>query len=244
MSLPRLSATAQVPGEGQLVALGAEQAQHLRALRLTPGSALELLLPQGPWRGELAALGKGSAEVRLVAAITEDREPPLPIEVYLPVTAQLALVDEMIPPLIELGATRLIPTVWKRSEHDARKTLARMDRWRRVLAGAAEQSHRSLLPRLDDPAPFEALLECELAQRWVAYEVASGAENPGLRAEPIALASGPEGGITDEEIDRLRLAGWQSASLGRSILRAVTAPVALLGAVRFLQAARAPGGEP
>lgn len=241
MSLPRLAAMVTEPREGLVVALGAEQAQHLRALRLQPGSALELLLPEGPWRGELAALARGTAAVRLVAAITEDREASIPIEIYLPVTAQLALVDDMIPPLVELGASRLIPTVWARSEHDVRKTLARMERWRRVLAGAAEQSHRNRIPILEDPVPFDTLLQCELAQRWVAYEIQAGAANPGLRVEPIALASGPEGGITDEEIDRLRSAGWQTASLGRSILRAVTAPVALLGAVRFILGARSPG---
>jgi 16S rRNA (uracil1498-N3)-methyltransferase len=233
MSLPRLAAAVPEPREGLTVPIGAEQAQHLRALRLKPGEALELLLAHGPWRAELAALDRGAAVVRLVAPISEDREPPVGITVYLPVTAQLALVDEMIPPLVELGATRLVPTIWARSENDARKTLARMERWRRILTGAAEQSHRSVIPPLEDPAPFDALIQDGTPQRWLAYEVAADGPNPRLRAEPIALASGPEGGITDEEFERLRAAGWQSASLGRSILRAVTAPVALLGAVRF-----------
>ncbi len=72
-----------------------------------------------------------------------------------------------------------------------------------------------------------------MPQRWVAYEVPSEARNPVLEAGPIALASGPEGGITDAEIAQLLQAGWWSVGLGKSILRAVTAPVALLGAVRF-----------
>jgi 16S rRNA (uracil1498-N3)-methyltransferase len=108
-----------------------------------------------------------------------------------------------------------------------------MERWRRILAGAVEQSHRGLLPDLAEPAPFEALLACSAPQKWVAYEVGTGAPNPALRREPLALASGPEGGITDPEFEALRAAGWAPVHLGRAILRAVTAPVALLGAVQF-----------
>jgi 16S rRNA (uracil1498-N3)-methyltransferase len=67
----------------------------------------------------------------------------------------------------------------------------------------------------------------------VAYELGTGEANPVLRREALAFTSGPEGGITDEEFAALRAAGWQPVSLGRSILRAVTTPVALLGAVQF-----------
>lgn len=234
MSLPRLAAACAEPREGLVLRLGAEQAQHLRALRMKPGDALELLLDQGPWRAELAALDRGGTTLRLVAPLVEDREAPVPIEVYLPVMAQLALVDDLIPPLVELGASRLTPTVWERSEYDHRKTQARMDRWRRILVGAAEQSHRSRIPGFDEPIPFGALLRCATPQRWVAYEVQTGTRNPNLVTGPIALASGPEGGITDAEFAQLVQAGWRPVGLGKSILRAVTAPVALLGAVRYL----------
>jgi 16S rRNA (uracil1498-N3)-methyltransferase len=67
----------------------------------------------------------------------------------------------------------------------------------------------------------------------VAYELATGQANPVLRPQALAFTSGPEGGITEVEFQALAAAGWQPVSLGRSILRAVTAPVALLGAVQF-----------
>ena len=67
----------------------------------------------------------------------------------------------------------------------------------------------------------------------MAYELATGEANPEFQQKALAFTSGPEGGITDDEYTALRTAGWQSVSLGRSILRAVTAPVALLGAVQF-----------
>jgi 16S rRNA (uracil1498-N3)-methyltransferase len=67
----------------------------------------------------------------------------------------------------------------------------------------------------------------------VAYEAAAGIVNPTLTMEPLAFTCGPEGGITDEEFLALRDSGWLPVCLGRSILRAVTAPVAMMGAIQF-----------
>ena len=235
MSLPRffLDAPSAAPAEGLALPLGSEAARHLRALRLRPGAALELVLGEAPWRADLAELDRERALARLVAPLAEDREPPVALEACLPLTAQLSLWDEWLPPLVELGVTRLQPVVYARSEFDPAKTAARMERWQRLILAACEQSHRTRRPELRPPVAFEALLAWPTAQKWVAYELATGQANPALRAEPLAFTCGPEGGIADEEYAALAAAGWVPVSLGRSILRAVTAPVALLGAVQF-----------
>ena len=238
MSLPRLFLDAarlgpQAPAEHLAVPLGAEAARHLRALRLKPGDALELVLVDGPWRADLAELDRDRALARLVAPFHEDREPPIPLQACLPLPAQLSLFDEWLPPLVELGATLLQPVAYARSEFDPAKTAARLERWGRIIQSACEQSHRSRLPELRPPVPFEALLAWEAPQKWVAYEVATGQANPPLRPEALAFTSGPEGGITEAEFAALSAAGWRPVSLGRSILRAVTTPVALLGAVQY-----------
>jgi 16S rRNA (uracil1498-N3)-methyltransferase len=191
------------------------------------------VLPHGEWRCDLAVLDRDVAEARLVAPLMENREPPIPIDGWLPLTAQLSLWDDWLPPLVELGITRIVPVIYGRSEYDARKTAAKRERWERLLLAAGEQSHRSRLPELADPVPFEALRKVETPQKWVAYELQTGEVNPSLRKEPLAFTSGPEGGISDEEFAALRKAGWAPVSLGRSILRAVTTPVALLGSVQF-----------
>lgn len=215
------------------MALDAEAARHLKALRVRPGGALEVLLPTGPWRADLADLDRGGATLRLVAPLAEDREPPVPLVACLPLTAHLPLWDEWLAPLVELGVTRILPIAYARSEYDPRKTEARRERWERLIRAACEQSHRTRIPLLEAPAPFAALEHLDVAQRWVAYELRTGEANPALNREALAFTSGPEGGITDEEIARLRAWGWRPVSLGASILRAVTCPVALLGAVQF-----------
>ena len=219
--------------EGTLVTLGADHARHLKALRLRPGDALEVLLPTGAWKADLAELSRDSALARLVAPLREDREPSTPLVACPPLTSHLGLWDEWLPPLGGLGVTEIRPIAYARSEHDARKTAARLDRWRRLIRAACEQSHRGKIPALFDPIPFEMMLGLDFPQKWVAYELATGEANPSLKAEALAFTSGPEGGITDEEFASLRQAGWLPVSLGKSILRAVTTPVALLGAIQF-----------
>lgn len=235
MSLPRLipAGTPAEAMEGALIALGADHARHLKALRIRPGDALEILLPSGVWKADLADLNRESATARLVASVEEDREPRMPILACLPVTSHLGLWDEWLPPLVELGVTEIHPIVYARSEYDARKTAARLERWRRLIHAACEQSHRGRIPPLHEPRPFDALLALTRPQKWVAYELATGTANPPLLAAPLAFTSGPEGGLTDEEFTALRQADWLPVSLGRSILRAVTTPVALLGAIQF-----------
>jgi len=234
VSLPRFFlAHAGAACEGALVPLDSAQARHLNVRRARVGDALELVLPEGAWRADLAELGREGALARLVAPLEEDRESPIALQAWIPVTAQLSLVDEFLPPLVELGATLIQPVAYRRSESDPGKTAARMERWRRIVASACEQCHRTRIPELREVVPFEALLTVDTPQKWVAYERGTGESNPSLRREGLAFTSGPEGGITDEEFQALRAAGWRSVSLGRAILRAVTAPVALLGAVQY-----------
>jgi 16S rRNA (uracil1498-N3)-methyltransferase len=235
MSLPRfvIGEALPSPAEGALVRLGDEAARHLGVLRLKPGAALELLLPEGAWRADLAELARHHALARLVAPLAEQREAAIPLIACLPLTAQLSLMDDLLPPLVELGASLLQPVIYARSEYDARKTAARMERWGRIVHSACEQSHRGRIPELREAIPFAALLDLDAPQKWVAYELATGTANPALRREALAFTSGPEGGITDDEFAALARAGWQPVSLGPAILRAVTAPVALLGAVQY-----------
>jgi 16S rRNA (uracil1498-N3)-methyltransferase len=235
MSLPRFFVPSSSPGQAGLqIRLEPAQARHLWALRLAPGAALELVLPSGQWKADLSELARDRALVRLVAPLVEEREPSFAISAFIPVTAQLSLMDDMLPPLVELGATLIQPVLFERSEHDPAKAAARIERWRRIVQGACEQSHRSRIPVLPAPVRLGDLLVLDCAQRWVAHEVPSGHANPVLERGPVAFTSGPEGGLSDAEFAALVDAGWRPVHLGGSILRAVTCPVALLGAIRFL----------
>jgi len=234
MSLPRLVLPDSItPVENLTLALSAEQAKHLAALRLVLGNSLEIFLPAGIWRAELISASKNSAAVRLVAPINENREASVDIHACLPITAQLGLWDDFLPDAVELGASLIQPVIYERSQYNRRSVDARMERWRRIILAACEQSHRTRIPELRPPVPLESLRTWDAQQRWVAYEVKTDEPNPLLMLENIAFTHGPEGGIADIEIDMLRESGWKPISLGKSILRATTCPAAILGAIQI-----------
>jgi 16S rRNA (uracil1498-N3)-methyltransferase len=233
MSLPRffLPVVPEDLREGVLVSLTLEAARHAQVLRLRPGDALELAWRQGHvWAGDVVSIRGSDWTIRLVRSLDENREWPVHIEACIPILAQLSALDDVLPGLVELGVQIFQPIIYDRSEYDEHKTKGRMDRWQRICERSAEQSHRSRLPELRTPEPIEYLLNHSISQRWVAYEEKQTHVHNPLQLQDFVFTSGPEGGFTSREISQLLAAKWEPISLGGSILRAVTAPCALMGA--------------
>ena len=158
----------------------------------------------------------------------------------------------------ELGVSRIVPLAAARSEK-ALITAAgkRAERWRKILLEASQQSRRLNVPTLEAVVPPAngfggskgglRILLSERAEAPGLKSVLGGAnESSGPRVElgredghgnavPLqaALAIGPEGGWTDEELEAAGQAGFREASLGRLILRAETAVVSALSVLNY-----------
>jgi 16S rRNA (uracil1498-N3)-methyltransferase len=139
----------------------------------------------------------------------------------------------------ELGASRIVPVVGRRTEqHLAAAAAKRVERWRRIAHEASQQSRRLASPVIDDPMKLKQALALETSTKLLLDETeqcstlreALSDGNP----ESIALAIGPEGGWAADEIELFHAAGWQSVTLGSTILRAETAAIASLAAVASL----------
>lgn len=141
----------------------------------------------------------------------------------------------------EIGIAAFVPVITRRSlvrdAEDVRPE--KLDRWRRIIKEAAEQSGRGLLPSLTAPIPFEAAAPEALAQdrtliAWTGESqrtVRRALEGSSEGAE-IALMIGPEGGFEREEVDEAIAYGVLPVTLGRRILRTETA--AIVGAALIL----------
>lgn len=122
----------------------------------------------------------------------------------------------------EIGVAEFFPCIMKRCV--ARDADNKLKRWQRIAKEAACQSVRSIVPKVNMPITTE-----EMADRLLRHELAiipwENAEGRGLRdvykgEKDIAIVIGPEGGITEEEIDML---GVNTVTLGKRILRSETA---------------------
>jgi len=142
----------------------------------------------------------------------------------------------------ELGVQRFVPVQFARSLSSERADAKKMERWQRILREAAEQSCRARIPELLAPLSFEQA--CQHAQGSRAFLLYEGSSPPMRQvltssfseAAPeggYALFSGPEGGITSEELTSASAHGIMAVSLGPRILRAETAPIAATAALLF-----------
>jgi 16S rRNA (uracil1498-N3)-methyltransferase len=125
-----------------------------------------------------------------------------------------------------------VPVIARRTDaHLAAASAKRVERWQRIARQAAEQSRRAAPPEIAAPLKLADALALPGSLRIV---LAESEERTLLRdviqARPeeggVVLAVGPEGGWTEDELKSFQTAGWTSASLGNTILRAETAAIA------------------
>ena len=164
--------------------------------------------------------------------ILEERRPER--EVGVEVVLYVALLkgdklSEVVRAATELGATRIQPLITRRSVPKEMGE-GKLRRLKAIAKEAAKQSGRLRVPEVLPPIPLEAVPE--VAQGLVAHVGARALVREVLDLDkPLALAVGPEGGFAAEEVALLRERGFTPVSLGRRILRAETAALALLALV-------------
>jgi len=179
--------------------------------------------------------------------IAENRE--LPVEVTLMAALPKGNgFDEVVRQAAELGVTSIVPVTSDRTL--LKPSSQKVDRWKRIAAEAAEQSERQIVPAILEPASFDiAVKDCYQKYRficvarrenrhfWDCLVSLEPPESPLIRGEQdggelsIVIATGPEGGWTDGEVERAIELGFEAVSLGSRILRAVTAPIVALSLV-------------
>lgn len=134
----------------------------------------------------------------------------------------------------ELGVSRIIPLIARRTDsHLASAAQKRVERWRRIAVQASEQSRRTATPEISDPTKLHEAPNGLDSLKIVLSEVEQKVSLPEIltayaNTSEIALAIGPEGGWTQEELDFFQKNGWVPVSLGPMILRAETAAIAAI----------------
>jgi len=132
--------------------------------------------------------------------------------------------------LTELGVGRVVPMIAQRSEeHLAKAAAKRVERWRKIAREASQQARRVAPPEIADPVALKKAIETEQGSRIVLSEVEEATSLKSALKDcvpPLALAFGPEGGWSEQELELFNASGWKPASLGHTILRAETAAIA------------------
>ncbi len=247
MSLPHFFLEDQVlahEGESEFpLRLSRDDAKHARVLRLAPGEHIAVVdASRDYFECEIVDFSDDIPVVRIAAALDGNAEDPTVILVQgLPKGDKLEMV---IRHATELGVSGFVPMKCARSivKLDDKKAKSKVERWSAIAKSAAMQSGRSFVPEVSRPLSLAEV--CELISQatavlicWeeapqtanLAEALRSGLVSCGVEKSVadarVAVVVGPEGGLTQEEVDALLACNPRAAlvSLGPSILRTETA---------------------
>ena len=226
-----------------LVTLMGGDVRHIRrVLRLGTGDMIECLDGHGNiYQVVLSHVESEHIIGEIVSSYKADSEPELQVTIAqgIPKGERWEFVLQKGS---EIGATVFQPLYTERTiVHLSEDQIPyRLARWQKIAQEAAEQSQRSIAPRVLAPATLQQWLETAgehdlIIAAWEDEEQRSLKQ--ALQDHPdvkrLALLVGPEGGFSRQEIAQISQAGGLTVSLGPRILRSETAGIVQLALALF-----------
>jgi 16S rRNA (uracil1498-N3)-methyltransferase len=215
-----------------------DDAQHaIRVLRMIAGEVFMLSDGQGKWsKVKIFEVKKKSLEIEVIETGIQD-----PLEMSFTVVQALPKGDrlkECIEMLTEGGVDTIIPWSAQRSIGKAEKGIEKLQVTARE---ASKQSRRLFIPEVTDVANTSKVVEL-IAQHDLVLVFHESATNKVseivtrkyYESQNVMIIIGPEGGITNEELELFKSAGAKVALMGRPILRSAHAGLAAMSAVNAL----------
>jgi len=227
------------PAAGLAVTLGGSEGKHaVNVRRMRVGEGIQLSNGKGlRVRGQVSALGNSSLTVS-VESVEQEAQPL----VGLTIIQALAKGDRdelSIQAATELGCWAVVPWQAERSisKWEGAKIAKSVDRWQTIVSEAAKQSLRVFEPQVAQPLGSKQLVASVKEYDLVLVldptaEKGLGSLALDLSHKSVAIVVGPEGGISDHELEALEDSGAVRVHLGAPILRTSTAGVAAIAVIQ------------
>lgn len=149
-------------------------------------------------------------------------------------------MDLVIQKATEIGVTDIYPLIADNSivKLDDNQKASKIEKWRRIAEEACKQCGRDRIPSIDKIWTITELLNsldsvdvkivCSLHERAESLQKIKSAKKEG-----VAIMIGPEGDFSKKELDLIHEKKWKSIRIGKTVLRAETAAIAVLGAICY-----------
>lgn len=223
---------------GASVSLSEAASHHLaNVLRAKTNDVITLFNGEGgEYRGVILRIEKKKVTVRIDEF--NPREAESPLELYLAQgISRGEKMDYTIQKAVELGVKKIIPIFTERCnvKLDAERREKKIQHWQAIAIGACEQSGRNRVPEILPMQTLDEWLQtltnenCFVLSPHVSKKIAEYQFSPTAR---VALLIGPEGGLSDQEVEKAFKYQFQPLSLGPRVLRTETAAVAAITALQ------------
>ena len=223
---------------GLALSLPAGAARHVQVLRLQPGDVITLFNGEGgEFDATVTRMGRSDVDVEVGAHHTVEREAARAVHLLAGITANERM-DWLVEKATELGVASITPLVAERSvlKLKGERAEKKLAHWQGVAVAAAEQCGRNRVPTVHPAVTLtEWVKKAPPGERWV-LSLSEGTQSlaqmqgpaAGLPMTPVTVLSGPEGGLSPTEEAAALAAGFAPVTLGPRVLRAETAPLAVL----------------
>ncbi|VUD51551.1 Ribosomal RNA small subunit methyltransferase E [Thalassocella blandensis] len=237
MRVPRVYTTQNIQ-TGQELALEAGPSHHLiKVLRMSEGR--ELLVFNGNGKEYSAVIHSATKKVATITINKETdiaRQSPLDIELAIGLSKGDRF-EWVLQKATELGVTRITPLLTERTEIklSSERLEKKITSWENIIIGACEQSQRNILPALSPPMHLSDFLSHSQAQlKFILHHRSEAGLSDIKKPDSVALIIGPEGGLSETEIDLALKHSCSPLTLGPRVMRTETAPIAALSVFQYL----------
>ncbi len=217
----------------------AEDASHhlARVLRAAVNDEVILFNGEGSeYHAVIRAISKKGVSAEIVKVIERDVESPVKI-ILAQGIARGEKMDFIIQKAVELGVSEIYPLVTERCNVrlDHEREQKRLQHWQAVVISACEQSGRNRLPVLHAPEKISAWIE-EVSADYkfvLSPHVDSKLHDIKKSDSSIAILVGPEGGLSDLEVQAALRQNFSALQLGPRVLRTETAALAAISVLQY-----------
>lgn len=225
---------------GQTHLITGEDAVHItKSLRMSVGEVLTLCdSHQTEHLCQIERITPDGVQVRVVSENECLNEPTVEVTLFAALTKGDKM-ETVIQKSVEIGVTTIVPVLTDRcvSRPDSKSSSKKQQRYQKIASQAAMQSRRAIIPKIGDFTDLKNVVS-ELADfdKIILFYEGGGQPLKELilsSDKKIAVFTGPEGGFEEREVALLTAHGAKTATLGKRILRAETAPLVALSAIMF-----------
>jgi len=236
MRIPRIYHSGELT-IGQDVELDSDAANHVgRVLRLSINAEIILFNGRG---GEYNAILIESGKKKVIAQVNTfiDKCIESPLSIHL--GQGISRGDKMeltIQKAVELGVTEITPIFTERCgvKLSGERLEKKLNQWKKIVISACEQCARNTIPIIHTPKPLEVWASEKTNELKLNLHPRA---NYSINSLPvpvhgIRLVIGPEGGLSDTEIEFASEQGFDEVLIGPRVLRTETAGLTVISALQ------------
>ncbi len=222
------------------IVLDGESARHIaKSLRMRVGDMLMVTAGNGVDYGcQIDEITKDTVTLKICYEQASKSEPSVEVTIYQGVPKSTKL-EEIIQKCVEIGVTRIVPTLTNRcvSRPDEKSAQKKNARYQKIALEAAQQSGRGIVPEIAPMMTLKQAVASDTADTKIVFYEGGGEPLKNIvdeNTKSVSIYIGSEGGFDKDEVEMIVNSGAVQATLGPRILRTQTAPVTALSCIMLL----------